>query len=117
MLHYIRTLLRRVLGTARPHRVEQDIEDELRFHVDMEEQQLRRLGSSPEDARLTARRVFGGVDQTKETLRERRRAMWLEGVVSDIRYALRTLRGNPGYAVVVVLTLALGIGANAAIFT
>src|SRR5262249_24701766 len=69
------------------------------------------------DARRTARGAFGGVDQTKEALRERRRAMWLESVGSDIRFSLRTLRTNPGYAAIVVVTLALGIGANAANFT
>src|SRR5262245_36945398 len=117
MWRYLGTSLRRLLGTAQAHRVEQDLDDELRFHLEMEEAKRRRLGTSSEDARRTARGAFGGVDQTKEALREGRRAKWLEDVVNDIRFALRNLRLNPGYASVVVLTLALGLGANAAIFT
>lgn len=108
---------RRLVGTTRPNRVEQDMDDELRFHLMMEEEQLRKLGLPSDEARRAATGGFGGVDQIKEELRDHRRAMWLEDLVRDVRFAARTLASTPGYTTLVVLTLALGIGANAAIFS
>ncbi len=106
----IRSLLRR-------DRVEEELDEELRFHLDMETARHLKRGLSPAAARREALRTFGGVEKVKEQCRELRVTRWLEDLVRDVRYGVRTLLRNPGFATVVVLTLALGIGANTAIFS
>ena len=98
-------------------RVEKDLDDEIRFHVEREMEKNVHRGMGPEAARTEALRRFGGVEKTKEEVREADRAFALETVVQDIRYGLRSLRKNPAYAAAAILTLALGIGANTAIFS
>ena len=102
-----------------------DVDDEVRFHLDMRTADLMRSGMSEPDARNEATREFGNIDFTKRYCREQdhagERAMrwseWGDELRQNIGYAVRTLRRNPGYATVAILTMLIGIGANAAIFT
>ncbi len=97
--------------------MEEDLDKELRFHVDQHAGELMERGLSAEEARRQARLAFGGADQVKEECRDARGTRWLEDLVHDFTYAVRGLRSKPGFSAAAVLTLALGIGASTAIFS
>jgi putative ABC transport system permease protein len=97
--------------------LDQELDEELRFHLDRQIERNIENGMSPEDARLAAMKSFSRVDQSKEECRDARGVGFIENLLRDASYSLRVLLKNYAFTIVVVLTLALGIGANTAIFS
>jgi predicted permease len=105
-----------VMRLVHRDRLERDLDRELRFHIDEETRRLVATGLSPESARRTAVAEFGGLEATKEAARDARGTRWLEDLVHDLRYAGRTMRRHATFTLAAVLSLAIGIGANTAIY-
>src|SRR6185369_5451534 len=106
-----------LLALLRKRRLDRELEGEILAHLELAERDALAAGLSPEEARRAARRRFGGIEQMKEEHRGQRSAQWIETLLRDFRYGLASVVRDPGFSAIVVGVLALGIGANVAMFS